>query len=368
MNKKILSTSLAALIVISGAATGKVVDAASEPNSADSTTILASKWRGDSSLQSPEWFKEQVKSNEESIKSLKINKQYNFIHKNGKSYSKEEISSLAKSNIDFSPDENNKKVYLVAVGYYTVNGEDQVEYFFSNIENPPINDIRKYAIEAATEKQRKTDGFTKKFSTTAEVPTGTSYADTFHYAIYSTQEKYSDGTYAVAGLLDSTIEYEKKGTTTISGKKASIWDIKANNQTKPVNGYQTRKIGSRHTVESYLSAQTLLSYGPTTTTAGSNFAVSLTGGFPSVSWNFSRQTVDAIDSSSLSGGYGKWDFDFPLGAAVAKNTYLMQPGIRVANTSGMICTQHSHYGDYYKNLSYQGYGVSGMVNSCHPDF
>ena len=106
----------------------------------------------------------------------------------------------------------------------------------------------------------------------------------------------------------------------------------------------------------------LLSYGPTTTKAGSNFAVSLSGGLPAIQWTFSRESVDVTDNSSLSGGYGKWTFDFPLGKTVAKSSFLMQPGIRITNATGMVKFQHSHLGNFYKDLANQGVGVSGLVS------
>ncbi|MFB9326534.1 hypothetical protein ACFFSY_11475 [Paenibacillus aurantiacus] len=329
-------------------------------------------WQSDI-VSLPVWLEEQIITNTLVQKNQrKQNNHYNFVHKNGKTLSEGDIKPFIEGSIDVQPGENNQKSNLVGVGYYTINGKKQTEFFFSNLDETPINDLKKIAVESANTANIKTNGFTRNFSSAEEpqstpfaaataVPTGTSYTDVFHWAIYSDQEKLSDGSYVVAGLLDSTVDYNKTGTTVINGQSVSVWDVKASNQTRAVNGYQTRQIATRHTVEPYVPDQKLLSYGPSTTTSGANFAVSLTGGLPTISWNFTRQSVDVTDNSSLSLGYGKWTFDFPLGTAVAKGTYLMQPGIRVSNASGQVKFQHSHSGYYYKNLSYQGNGVSGLV-------
>lgn len=377
MAKKTLKLSLAALLLLGSFSAVKNVSAESDTTG---STTSSPQWKADASLVVPSWFNEQQVQN--GIMRTEINKDgYNFVHKNGQPLSKDEVSSFVEGTFDILPDENNQKANLVAVGYYTVNGQIQTDFYFSNIENTPIKDIKKQAVEVADKEYKNTKAFTTK-NLLAQEPADTfpvdaataaaaqSYIDTYHWSIYSDQEKYSDGTYVVAGLLDSTVEYSKAGTAVMNGSTVSVWDVKASNQTKPVNGYQTRQIASRHTVEAYVPDQKLLSYGPSTTTAGSNFTVSLSGinpTIPALSWNFSRQSVDVKDSSSLSAGYGKWTFDFPLGTAVAKGSFLMQPGIRVSNATGMVKFQHSHSGYYYKDLSAQGNGVSGLVTRELPD-
>ncbi|WP_127533986.1 hypothetical protein [Paenibacillus kobensis] len=195
----------------------------------------------------------------------------------------------------------------------------------------------------------------------AAVAAGTTYTETFHFAIYSDAEKYADGTYVVAGLLDSSVTYTKAGDTTLNGTNTSVWDMKSSTTTRPVNGYQTRQVASRHGVEPYLPDQKVLSYGPSTTVAGSSFNVNLTVGMPSVGWTTARSSVDVTDNSSMSNGYCKWTYDFPLGQTVSSNTYLMEPGMRVSNDTGMVKFQFRHYGYYYKNLSYAGTGDTGLV-------
>ncbi|MFJ7186022.1 hypothetical protein [Lysinibacillus xylanilyticus] len=350
--KKIMTTTLASLMILAGSAVPSAKAESNEVNNA-----ISPEWNSEDIIITPSWFEEYSIS----LKSFALNNnQYVFVHNNGQELSQSEVSSMIEGSIEIEPDENNQQAKLVGVGTYTVNGKAQTDFYFSNIENPPIKDIKKYAIEIANEEYSQTNGFTTNQLTDTAV-SAYSYGDNYHWIIYSDQEKNASGSYIVAGFIDSSVEYTKKGTAKIDGVNASIWDVKASNQSKPQNSYQTRQIATRHTVEPYVPDQKLLSYGPTTTKSGSNFSVSLSTGLPTVSWSFSRESVDVTDNSSLSSGYGKWTFDFPLGTAVAKGSYLMQPGIRVSNASGMVKFQHSHQGYFYKNLSYQGVGVTGLV-------
>lgn len=379
MKKLLYSTTIAAFAVFaisSAVPSVEPVKAAEIP--AAIITSESAEWIADPITQNiPSWFNDQTINDLLRTKISTSKKEYHFIHMEGETLKKENIVSFVEGEIEILPEENGKQANLIAIGYYTINGKKNTDFYFSNIDNTPLKDIKKYAVEIATQVYAETNSFTKQRNiyteppavsleqnnsiTAAAVPVGTSYVDTFHWAIYSDQEKLSDGSYVVAGLLDSTVEYSKQGTAISNGKTVSVWDVKASNQTRAVNGYQTRQIATRHTVEPYVPDQKLLSYGPTTTIAGSNFNVSLTGGLPSVSWDFSRQSVDVTDNSSQSLGFGKWTFDFPLGTKVAKGTYLMQPGIRVSNASGQVKFQHSHSGYYYQNISYQGTGVTGLV-------
>ncbi|NOG28485.1 hypothetical protein [Lysinibacillus fusiformis] len=356
--KKIITSTFASLMILAGSTVTTVKAESNEINDA-----ISPEWIAEDIIITPSWFEEYSIS----LKSSTLNSnQYVFVHNNGQELSQSDVSSMIEGSIEIEPDENNQQANLVGIGYYTVDGKVQTDFYFSNIENTPIKDIRKYAIEIANEEYSQTNGF-RTNNLTDVVVSPYAYGDTYHWLIYSNQEKDAYGSYLVAGFIDSSVEYTKNGTATIGGKKVSVWDVKASNQSKPQNSYQTRQIASRHTVEPYVPDQKLLSYGPTTTTTGSNFSVSLTNGFPTISWNFSRESVDVIDNSSLSAGYGKWTFDFPLGTKAAKGSFLMQPGIRVSNASGMVKFQHSHQGYFYKNLSYQGIGVTGLVTRELPD-
>ncbi|WP_405158128.1 hypothetical protein [Paenibacillus sp. FSL H8-0283] len=378
MKKILLIPTLLVTLVFNGATT---TTASADPV-IDEQSHSSPSWSPNASAQTPTWFKEiNLNNSNSSFKDNTLNNegssiQYNFVHKEGNQLSEKELLPFITGEIEVLEDENNHKSHLVAIGTSNSNGQTQTDFYFSNIKDAPISDIKEYATEVAQKNYNANENFKQDYTSinsysnnaiVAAVPSGTNYIDTFHWIIYSDQEKLTNGNFVVAGFIDSTVTYTKQGTATINSKNVSVWDMKASTQTRPVNSYQTRQIASRHTIEPYVPDQRLLSYGPTTTKTGSNFSVSLTGGFPSISWNFSRDSVDVTDTGSLSTGYGKWTFDFPLGKTVAKGSFLMEPGIRITNETGMVKFQHSHSGYYYKNLSYQGNGVSGLVSRSFND-
>ncbi|WP_127533987.1 hypothetical protein [Paenibacillus kobensis] len=153
MRKKILIPIAALIVIVAGAGTLGTLNSAK----AESTPTSAA-WKSDNSVQQQHkgWFKKET-SNGQAMKADKTPKQYNFVHKNGKQISKEEIASLLPDgDIDFG---DNK---LYAVGYYVVDGVPQMDYYFANIDNPNMADIEKYADEVAQDEYSDSQGFTKK--------------------------------------------------------------------------------------------------------------------------------------------------------------------------------------------------------------
>lgn len=187
------------------------------------------------------------------------------------------------------------------------------------------------------------------------------YADSMTFKVHDSRNNNT-----LAGVFTSNIDYTRKGTAKLNRKTVSVWDVKYFNQSSPRNSYQTREIITRSSVAPW-KAETLRSYGPTTTGSSSRAVVGLSGLKPSVSWNFSTYSSTVKDYSRLSEKYARWVFNVSLGSSTAKTIYVMKPGVRVTNSNGNIGFQHVFNMDFYKNLNANPTNNSKAQNRYFPD-
>lgn len=268
---------------------------------------------------------------------------YYFISNDGNPLLENELGEITDGSVEILPNEEGETSNVIAIGKSIVNGVEKVDYYFSDNEKNDLEPFIENAIKVSTDdKSRQIENNTGTKSIAPRTIT-----DTYSWAIND-----DINPSVVGGFLNSTVNYDKVGIATVNGKKASIWDMKAFNQAEPKNGYQTRQVSTRHSIEPYVPDQQLLSYGPTSNAGSTTVEVSLLwGAIPTVTWSFNKQHVEIVDMSSKSSGYGKWTLDFVLGKDNAKTPYTYEPGIRASNASGQMKFQHNHFAKFYKNLS-----------------
>lgn len=288
----------------------------------------------------PEWFIElpQDSINTPLSESKTMNKtgnNYVFLHNNGETLDTPKVNEFIEGSIDTKElgDFN-----LLGVGIYTLNGENQTDFIFSNSPKEKYTDILDDSLNKAKEvySQNNSNNQVKASSKNS------SDSNTF---------RINNGS-ILAGIYTSNTKFLFKANSVLNGRNVSVWDVKYFNQSEPKSSYQTREIITRFSVSDWAN-QTLRSYGPTTTSKNSTASVSINGIIPTFSWGFQTFSSTVVDSSSLSGKYARWTFKPSLGSATAKNSYVMEPGARITNAVGSVGFKTTHNIDYYKNLNSQ---------------
>ncbi|WP_141201623.1 hypothetical protein [Paludifilum halophilum] len=279
--------------------------------------------------------------------------EYVLLHNKGKAFVSDAINNKIPGSLKIK-EQNGHKTDLVGVGLYKKNGRVHTDFFLTNKSEMSFDVLEQRA-------QKKSAQRSQTVSAMEDTP---SYTDGFEWSFYDEE------TGELSGTMTSDVEYYRQGTATdADGKKVSVWDVKYFNTVRPTYaGYfwQTRELITRSSVEGR-SGEQIKSYGPQTTPDGADAQVSLTGLVPTFAWTFKTYDSKIQDTSDLTVDYGRWISDITLGTDVSKYTYVTQPGVRVTNSTGNIYFDHSHRVYFYKNLSADNYGYTGVITRNWPD-
>ncbi|HZG59348.1 MAG TPA: hypothetical protein VEY68_02395 [Anoxybacillus sp.] len=300
---------------------------------------------------SDEWMKGNSKEKKEEEK---FNRKPKLIHNNGKPL---------KQDVLEDPGEN----HLIAIYQAELNGKLYEKYYFSNMVNNNIDEIKNDVIENT--KMIKTDpnGFIKKLSKTEKgkeesldlisIAAVQPELSGGHWRTYS-WSFYSPITSLKAGTFTTSLHFDRKSSSAnINGKTGSIWDIRAFNEYEASN-YRIDIQNTRMDVN--YSAQQIHSYGPFDD-AGFDVSVNLTGFVSGNAWSFNVGSVYTNNDSSIANKYGRWEWYHTWG--YMQDPFVTQPGMRVSNTSGNLAIKHSH--SFHTSYSYWHY--TGVVTTYIPD-
>ncbi|MDR5001931.1 hypothetical protein [Brevibacillus parabrevis] len=295
-----------------------------------------------------------------SLKTLSNNdseETYYFIHNEGEEIDPKDIKDYIKTELKINRSSEDEGVppKLMGVGVYKQDGTRHVDYIFDQLDEVPLEEIREEIQEKVELAENKGARNMNSLKASASSDDDT-YSDSYTYRVRDNNRN------TLAGVYTSNVDYTRRGISTLSGKKVSVWDVKFFNQTEPMNDYQTRELAMRYRhLGDEIDEQTIRSYGPYTTDTDTSVIVGLSGLVPSVSWTFNRKSANIIDESSLSSHYTKWVVDFALGTQTAKKNYVYEPGVRVTNNDAGIVFRHNHYINYYRNLDSQAKLNSGTI-------
>lgn len=166
MKKILLIPTLLVTLVFNGATT---TTASADPV-IDEQSHSSPSWSPNASAQTPTWFKEiNLNNSNSSFKDNTLNNegssiQYNFVHKEGDQLSEKELLPFITGEIEVLEDENNHKSHLVAIGTSNSNGQTQTDFYFSNIKDAPISDIKEYATEVAQKNYNANENFKQDYT------------------------------------------------------------------------------------------------------------------------------------------------------------------------------------------------------------
>jgi hypothetical protein len=332
---------------------------ATSASATTSTTSTKAPAQGD-------WYTELLVQDNIPVNLEGANTKYYFMHNNGKKVDMTKLEKLIKSGLNVTPQEGQTKLStLVGVGVYKMNGTTYTDFVFEETELASGEVLKKGKERAQMTKDmaNKQQPLVTEYAAEAIIVEGGSpnYVDNYAWTF---QDSYNNK--INMGQFNSSVQYYRQGTASINGKTNSVWDIKYFNESKPLNSYQTRKIVTRSSVQAF-SAQDILSYGPETTPTSSSASVNLTGFLPSFSWTFNTASSKITNSSDMTANYGRWTFDVSLGTSTATNTFVTQPGARFTNSTGKFGVEHSHTAEYYKNLSANDIGYTGVLQRFWTD-
>lgn len=218
---------------------------------------------------------------------------------------------------DYFVEGKNEGNYLVAVTIENESGEPTKHAYFSDTANMNLNELNDY-ISSVSDKQIKA-------------------ARSGDYETYSWKFRGNTSTDKYT-TLTTVLNYERVSSTTkLDGKTASIWDFTALSQFEKKNAKRINKMVTRLDVDQ--SAQTLLDFGPRGSASGGQVSVSLSGGVPTLSYDFPIDGYSIKNKSSLTGKYGRWEVCDNVGNV---DSFEINPGIRASNTSGNMVLELSH--------------------------
>jgi len=255
-----------------------------------------------------------------------------ILHNDGKPIETNIIGEQKIEASEDNPDAKEEDNNLFAVVEYNKDGKTQKDYYFSNQESDDLNEVK----DKAKEEQKALDADKSTFKAMA-VASGSSYTNTYHFNFYNKTSKKKES------VLTNSLQLNRKSSsTTINGKKGSVWDVKSISQVEnPIINPPVMQWIQRLAVP--YSAEKLIDEGPASSSAA-KVNVSLSGLTPGISWDFSLGGTNIKNSSSYSGKYGRW--------TLKRNTLNFQPkslkmtpGIRATNTSGNFAVQMSHQYD-----------------------
>lgn len=271
--------------------------------------IKIEEWKETKEAPSTNVFEDKVKS----VLPESSQVEFSWLHNDGEPID----TNILSGDTDF---------YLEAVSKDVVNGKEVIDYFFNQVENEDrtLEDIEATVLERKAENEMNS-------ATTKVASVANPVIRNFNWSFNSSSH-----------YLTTSVEMSRKSSkATIDGKKGSVWDIVTNTQ------YE-RKTGLRYLNDLYTrlaipySAQTLLDWGPNSTSS-STVGVSLSGaGIATLNYSFSTGVrYNTVDLSSKSSKYGRWKFTrayYPIYA----NRLVARPAIRATNTSGPFSLQLSH--------------------------
>lgn len=274
-------------------------------------------------------------------KSVNTSNMYYFLHNDGNNIEPTKINTFIEGDVDLSELEDFK---VFGVGKYELNGKVHTHFIYSNLPKENYDDVLEDSLSIAKNLYEPNNPTTLKTRAIQTLASTKDNSDKHTFNVYN-------GT-VLAGKYTSNVDYLYKGTSTLSGKTVSVWDVVYFNQSVPQNSYQTREIITRFSISDWAN-QTLRSYAPTTTPKNKSASVSISGLVPSFGWNIETFSSTITDSSSISDKYARWTFQTALGSNTAKSSYVMEPGARITNAVGQAGFKTTHNIDYYKNLNSQ---------------
>lgn len=299
-------------------------------------------------IGSPDAFAKDVKINkweeykdtstkniiEDNIKSVQpgsSKETYLWLHNNGEPID----TNIISGDTDF---------YLEAISKDVVNGQEVIDYYFNQVENEErtLDDIKETVLERKAENKNELSvkmGSSEKtnlkndntVSIAAVQPVANPVIRNFNWSFNSS-----------AHYLTTSVEMSRKSSTaSINGVAGSVWDVVTNTQYERTSGLRyLNDLYTRLAVP--YTYQTLLDWGPSTTSS-STVAVSLSGaGVPGISYSFNTGVrYNTVDLSSKSSKYGRWNFTRAL-YPIYSNKLTARPAIRSSNTSGNFALELSH--------------------------
>ena len=287
------------------------------------------------------------------------NTDYFLLHNDGEGIAPEMVENLVGSGLKVDKEQGQEKLpTLVAVGVEKIGGVTYTDFIFDETA-PSMDSVRTKAKEFKGQHQDRSGAMGVQSMTI-----GTEAATHIDSYTWTFGDDYNGG--ITMGTYTSNVDYYRKGTVSVNGVTTSVWDVKYFNQSVPKNSYQTRQVVTRSSAEGF-SSQTLRSYGPFTDSDGASVSVGLSGLVPNFAWTFNVGSSKVTDSSDIPAKYARWTFDVSLGSTTAKSTYVTQPGARFTNQIGNIGFKHSHTVNYYKNLSANDIGSTGVLTRYWTD-
>ena len=310
------------------------------------------------------WFKEIVMT-ENAHKQIYLEQadsEYYFIHNKGKALDSKALEKYIKSGFAIKPELAQKKLYdLVGVGVFKSGDTTYTDFLFDSKDKASLEEIRANGKSRALKTKKKAEEKAIEslgISTEGDAP---NYVDSYNWTFEDSYNNNID-----MGNFTSNVSFTRQGTTTYNGRLNSVWDVKYFDESEPVNSYQTKEVVTRSSVQAF-NTQDLITYGPFTTSSQSTAEVNLSGLMPSFTWQFQTNDSTVTNDSSTTYNYGRWIFKTALGTNTAKFTSVTEPGARFTNYSGNFGIEHSHTAEYYKNLSANDIGYTGVVQRFLPD-
>lgn len=315
-------------------------------------------------LYTDEWITGESKDNSGAEISLqaKLNGKSKFIHNNG---------NPIKTDV-ISPDENGNASYLIGVYQTELDGSQYEKYFFSNINNVDVFEIKDEIVKTAKtikanpkayinilsngkakqlEQEKEEQTSDVSISAIVTEPSG-GYWRSFEWTYYHPYIGLK------AGVFTSSLHFDRKSYgADINGVTGSVWDIHSFNQYEAKN-YRIDIMRTRMDVN--YSAQKIHSYGPKDD-AGFDVRVDLSNLVSPSGWSFGVGSVITDNMSSTSSKYGYWSWTHTWD--YMQNPFVTEPGMRVSNTSGSLAIKHSHT----HHTSYAYWHGTGVITTYIPD-